>query len=118
MSYDLVIRGGTVVDGSGAPSIRADVAVAGGQIAEVAPSITEGAKRSIDAGGMTVTPGFIDPHTHFDGQATWDNRLGPAFGHGVTTAVMGCTPWHEHSEKLRNEAGELSGQLSSVRQCS
>jgi N-acyl-D-aspartate/D-glutamate deacylase len=89
MSFDLVIRGGTVVDGTGAPPVRADVAVARGQIVEVAPSISTSAKRTIDARGMTVTPGFIDPHTHYDAQICWDREVTPSSWHGVTTVVMG-----------------------------
>ena len=90
MSFDLVIRGGTVVDGTGAPPVRADVAVAHGQIAEVAPSISSAdAKRTIDARGMTVTPGFIDPHTHYDAQICWDREITPSSWHGVTTVMMG-----------------------------
>src|SRR5438128_2600060 len=89
MSFDLLIRGGTVVDGSGAPPILADVAVARGQIAEVAASISAGAKRTIDARGMTVTPGFIDPHTHYDAQICWDREITPSSWHGITTVIMG-----------------------------
>jgi N-acyl-D-amino-acid deacylase len=74
MSYDLIIRGGTVVDGSGAKPRTADVAVQDGLIVEVGG----GARRTIDADGLTVTPGFVDVHTHFDGQATWDPHLTPS----------------------------------------
>lgn len=88
MTYDLIIRGGTVVDGTGAPAHTADVAVVDGVIAEVGR--VEGlAKRIVDADGLTVTPGFVDVHTHFDGQATWDPHLTPSCWHGVTTAIMG-----------------------------
>ena len=86
--FDLVIRGGTVVDGSGAEPSTADVAVANGQIAEVG-HIGGHARRELDADGALVTPGFIDIHTHYDGQATWANRMSPSSHHGVTTAVMG-----------------------------
>src|SRR5580693_4189701 len=92
MSYDLIIRGGTVVDGTGAPARTADVAVTDGLIAAVGPDagrIDGAAKRIVDADGLTVTPGFIDVHTHFDGQATWDPHLTPSCWHGVTTAIMG-----------------------------
>src|SRR5205823_10299722 len=89
MSFDLLIRGGTVVDGSGRPPILADVAVARGQIAEVAASISAGAKRTIDARGMTVTPGFIDPHTHYDAQICWDREVTPSSWHGITTVIIG-----------------------------
>src|SRR5262245_7588384 len=64
MSYDLVIKGGTVVDGTGAKRYRADVAIAGGKVAEIG-KVTEGAKRTIDADGLVVAPGFVDPHTHY-----------------------------------------------------
>ena len=70
--YDLVIRGGRVVDGTGGPVVRADVAVHDGRIVTVAPSIDDAAREVIDATACLVTPGFVDPHTHYDGQATWD----------------------------------------------
>jgi N-acyl-D-aspartate/D-glutamate deacylase len=88
MSYDLIIRGGRVVDGSGAAPRTADIAVQDGLIAEVG-RIDGAARRAIDADGLTVTPGFVDIHTHFDGQATWDPHLTPSCWHGVTTAIMG-----------------------------
>jgi N-acyl-D-aspartate/D-glutamate deacylase len=88
MSADLVIRGGTVVDGSGAASRRCDVAITGERIVEVGDDIARG-RREIDAEGLLVTPGFIDPHTHYDGQATWDPWLAPSSHHGVTTVAMG-----------------------------
>ena len=86
--YSLVIRGGTVIDGTGADPVRADVAVQGDRIAAVGPDIGRGATE-IDAGGLLVTPGFVDIHTHYDGQAIWDDHLAPSSWHGVTTAVMG-----------------------------
>ena len=85
---DLVIRGGLVVDGSGGPAVIADVAITGGRITEIG-QIARSAGREIDADGLVVTPGFVDPHTHFDGQATWDPLLAPSSQHGVTTIVMG-----------------------------
>lgn len=85
---DLVLRGGTVVDGSGAPPRVADVAIEGDRIVEVGP-VTGRARREIDADGLLVTPGFVDIHTHFDGQATWDPVLAPSSQHGVTTVAMG-----------------------------
>ena len=88
MSYDMIIRGGTVVDGSGSPARTADIAVQDGLIVEVG-RIDGSARRTIDADGLTVTPGFVDIHTHFDGQATWDPHLTPSCWHGVTTAIMG-----------------------------
>jgi N-acyl-D-amino-acid deacylase len=86
--YDLIIRGGTVVDGTGTPARTADVAVRDGLIVEVG-RVDGTAHRSVDADGLTVTPGFVDVHTHFDGQATWDPHLTPSCWHGVTTAIMG-----------------------------
>ena len=86
--FDLIIRGGTVVDGTGAEPRTADVAIAGGRIAEVG-EVGGTALETIDADGALVTPGFVDIHTHYDGQATWDSQLVPSAWHGVTTVVMG-----------------------------
>jgi N-acyl-D-amino-acid deacylase len=86
--HDLIIRGGTVVDGSGAPARIADVAIDGNRIAEVGPQGGR-ARREIRADGCIVTPGWVDVHTHYDGQATWDTLLAPSSWHGVTTVVMG-----------------------------
>ncbi len=88
MSYDLVIKNGLVIDGTGAPARRADVALAGGRIAAIG-TIADGAKRTIDAAGLAVAPGFIDPHTHYDAQICWDGALTPSSWHGVTSVVMG-----------------------------
>ena len=88
MACDLVIRGGTVVDGTGAPAFEADVAVRDGRIAAIGRVAERGAEE-IDARGMLVTPGFVDIHTHYDGQAVWSDRLAPSSLHGVTTAVGG-----------------------------
>ncbi len=85
---DLVIRGGTIVDGSGNERFEGDVGVKDGRIVEVGGKIGKG-KREIDASGAIVTPGFVDVHTHFDGQVTWDSKLEPASWHGVTSVVMG-----------------------------
>jgi N-acyl-D-amino-acid deacylase len=87
--HDLVIRGGTVVDGTGEPSRTADVAVDDGIITAVGDLKGAAAERTIDADGLLVTPGVVDVHTHYDGQATWDPLLTPSSWHGVTTVVMG-----------------------------
>ena len=87
-AHDLVIRGGTVVDGSGAPARTADVAITDGIVTEVG-SVDGQGRREVDADGALVTPGFVDIHTHYDGQATWDEQLTPSCWHGVTTVVMG-----------------------------
>ena len=86
--YDLIIRDGTVADGTGSGTRKADVAVKDGKIAAVGAVSGKG-REEIDAKGLLVTPGFVDIHTHYDGQATWDSRLQPSSWHGVTTAVMG-----------------------------
>jgi N-acyl-D-amino-acid deacylase len=86
--HDLVIRGGTVVDGTGGAARLADVAIDGGLISKVG-TVTATGKREIDATGLLVTPGWVDIHTHYDGQATWDSYLSPSCWHGVTTVVMG-----------------------------
>jgi N-acyl-D-aspartate/D-glutamate deacylase len=87
-NYDLVIRGGTIVDGTGKPGYRGDVAVKDGRIAAL--GVVEGrGGEEIDAAGRIVTPGFVDVHTHFDGHVTWANRLNPSSQHGVTTVLMG-----------------------------
>ncbi|MFD1766420.1 amidohydrolase family protein [Sphingorhabdus buctiana] len=88
MQYDLIIRNGVIVDGSGKPAFTGDVAVSGGKIAAVG-KVEGSAKQEIDADGKLVTPGFVDIHTHFDGQATWENRMSPSSNHGVTTVLMG-----------------------------
>ncbi|MCB0994260.1 MAG: amidohydrolase family protein, partial [Acidimicrobiales bacterium] len=86
--HDLVIRGGSVIDGSGADPVTADVAVDGDRIVAVASDVGPG-RRTIEADGLLVTPGWVDIHTHYDGQVTWDDDLTPSSWHGVTTAVMG-----------------------------
>ncbi len=86
--HDLVIRGGTVVDGTGAPPIAADVAIDDGVVTVVGAVAGEG-EHEVDATGKLVTPGFVDVHTHYDGQVTWDPLLTPSSWHGVTTVVMG-----------------------------
>ena len=86
--FDLVIRNGTVVDGQGGKPVRADVAIKGDRIVAVGSDLAEGA-REIDAEGHFVTPGWVDVHTHYDGQVTWDPELSPSGTNGVTTMVMG-----------------------------
>ncbi|MFT5203227.1 MAG: N-acyl-D-amino-acid deacylase [Candidatus Aldehydirespiratoraceae bacterium] len=86
--HDLVIRGGKVVDGTGAAPQSADIAIDGDQISVVG-TVDESGTREIDADGALVTPGFVDVHTHYDGQASWDEVMMPSVNHGVTTAVMG-----------------------------
>jgi len=86
--YDLVVRGGLVADGSGGELFEADVAVSDGKIAAVGQGLGNGAEE-IDAKGRLLTPGFVDIHTHYDGQITWDDRLAPSANHGVTTVLMG-----------------------------
>jgi N-acyl-D-aspartate/D-glutamate deacylase len=86
--HDLIIRNGRVVDGTGSPARRADVAVKNGRITAVG-AIDGPAAREIDASGLLVTPGWVDTHSHMDGQATWDAVLSPALNHGITTLVMG-----------------------------
>jgi len=87
-TYDLVIRNGTIVDGLGGEPYAGDVAVRDGVIAAVG-TVEGDAAREIDATGLLVTPGFVDLHTHYDGQAIWSDRMTPSSAHGVTTAVMG-----------------------------
>ena len=86
--HNLVIRGGTVVDGSGSEPFVADIAVDGDKITAIGTNVGA-AREEIDAAGLTVAPGFVDIHTHYDGQATWDAEMAPSSWHGVTTVVMG-----------------------------
>ncbi|MCV7282828.1 amidohydrolase family protein [Mycolicibacterium flavescens] len=88
MTHELVIRGGTIVDGLGGEPYVGDLAISGGVIAAVGV-VAEPGEREIDATGLLVTPGFVDLHTHYDGQAIWSDRMIPSSAHGVTTAVMG-----------------------------
>ena len=87
--YDLIVRNGTIVDGTGAPATVGDIGVKDGRIAHVGGRIDAEAVEVIDAAGRLVTPGFVDIHTHYDGQVTWDPLLEPSTLHGVTTLVMG-----------------------------
>ncbi len=89
MTHDLVVRNGTIVDGTGVPAAPGDVAIDGGRVTEVGKLESTAATRVIDAEGRLVTPGWVDIHTHYDGQATWDDLLAPTAWHGVTTMVMG-----------------------------
>lgn len=86
--FDTIIRGGTLVDGSGDPRFTGDIGIVGGRIAEVGGRLGA-AHREIDAHGAIVTPGWVDVHTHYDGQVTWDPYLSPSTDHGVTSVVMG-----------------------------
>ncbi len=103
--FDIVIKNGMIVDGTGSPGVAGDVAIRDGLIAEVGGTITAGTRRVIDADGALVTPGWVDVHTHYDGQVSWDSELAPSSHNGVTTIVMGncgvgfapVRPGDEHS---------------------
>jgi len=86
---DLLIRGGTVIDGTGAPGVRADVRIQGDAIAEIGPDLAHQGERIYDASGCLVTPGFIEAHTHYDGTMWWQPDLDPLPGYGVTTSISG-----------------------------
>ena len=88
MAHDLLIKNGMLVDGTGAPARRADLAITGGVIAEIG-RVTDGAAAVIDASDLVVAPGFIDPHTHYDAQICWDGAVTPSSWHGVTSVIMG-----------------------------
>src|SRR5258708_28750187 len=89
MALDLLIKKGLLIDGTGGPARRADVGIANGKIISVEEEVKEKANRVIDADGLAVAPGFIDPHTHYDAQICWDGGLTPSSWHGVTSVVMG-----------------------------
>jgi N-acyl-D-aspartate/D-glutamate deacylase len=101
---DTIIRGGKIIDGSGTPATSGDIAIANGRIVTVGGRISEAARNTIDADGALVMPGFIDVHTHYDGQVLWDDELDSSFSNGVTTAVAGncgvgfapARPEHRH----------------------
>ena len=86
---DIVIRNARIVDGSGLPAFRGDVAIAGGRLVQVGGHVAGSGRQEVDAAGRVVAPGFIDPHTHFDAQLLWDGQARPALEHGVTTIVHG-----------------------------
>src|SRR5271170_1503857 len=88
MSCDILMKGGSVIDGSGKPRFTADVAIEAGKITEIG-RINSAAGRIINADGLAVAPGFIDPHTHYDAQICWDKQVTPSSWHGVTTVIMG-----------------------------
>lgn len=87
--FELKIKNARLIDGNGTPPRHVDIAIQGGKISEIASSIDASAKHTIDAEGKLVTPGFVDVHTHYDGQVSWDEELKPSVNHGVTTAVLG-----------------------------
>ena len=87
--YDLIIAGGSLIDGTGSAAVTGDIAIKDGLIAEIGGRITSPAKRRIDADGAIVTPGFIDLHSHYDGQISWDDKIDPSFSNGITTTIAG-----------------------------
>jgi N-acyl-D-amino-acid deacylase len=87
--HDIVIRGGTIIDGTGAPRHTGDVAIDGGALTQVGGRVEGKGRRELDGDGLVVAPGWVDIHTHYDGQVTWDPELTPSSWHGVTTVVMG-----------------------------
>ena len=115
MEYDLLIKNGTIVDGTGNNPFVGDIAIQDGEIKEIG-SIESNAKEIIDAEGMTVSPGFVDIHTHLDAQIGWDPEMTPICWHGVTTALIGncgltfapCKPYEVRNDWLRIQLRRLS----------
>ena len=110
MAYDLIIKNGKIIDGSGLPGFHGDVAVSGGRIVEMG-RVSGEARRVIDADGLVVAPGIIDNHTHYDAQVTWDPLCTYSCYHGITTVVIGnCSlaMAPAHKEDRENLAGVLS----------
>ena len=102
--YDIIICGGTIIDGSGAPAYTGDVAIVDDRIAAIGNLNGAAARRTINADGAIVTPGFVDLHSHYDGQFVWDDRMDPSFSHGVTTTIagncgVGFAPVHEEHRR-------------------
>ena len=100
--YDIIIRNGTIIDGTGKDRYLADIAIKDKKISKIG-EILDTCIKEIDAKGKLVTPGWVDVHTHYDGQVSWDDTIDPSFSHGVTSIVMGncgvafapCPPGHE-----------------------
>jgi N-acyl-D-aspartate/D-glutamate deacylase len=112
--HDTVIRGGTIVDGTGKAQFTGDVAIDGGKLAQVGGKAGP-AKREIAADGLMVTPGWVDVHTHYDGQATWDSELAPSSWHGVTTVLMGnCGVGFAPVRKSKTDHSDLIGLMESI----
>jgi N-acyl-D-aspartate/D-glutamate deacylase len=111
---DCVVKGGTVVDGTGSPGVRADIGIQDGRVVAVG-EVAEAASRTIDADGLVVAPGFVDIHTHYDAQIKWDPGLAPSVLHGVTTVVGGNTGFtiapirDEHADYLRRLLSRVEG---------